>query len=109
MFSLDICNMAPIRKAQFDEVAAARTPITDLFSEDFGNRYPGFYRHPDGVTYLWDSLPAAYLIDPAIVTRSETQPLDRRVAPDATPVTVMLGLDFKRMWNLYKTLLTRHE
>jgi inosine-uridine nucleoside N-ribohydrolase len=125
MFSLDICNMAPIRKAQFDEVVAARTSITDLFGEDFGNRYPGFYRHPDSVTYLWDSLPAAYLIDPAIVTRSETQsldvitawgkfygatqPLDRRVAPDATPVTVMLGLDFKRMWSLYKTLLTRHE
>jgi inosine-uridine nucleoside N-ribohydrolase len=125
MFSLDICNLAPIRRAQFDEVAAAHTPITDLFSWDLGNRYPGFYHHPDSVTYLWDSLPAAYLIDPGIVTRSETQsldvitnwgkfygatqPLDRRVAPDATPVNVMLGLDFKRMWNLYKTLLTRHE
>jgi inosine-uridine nucleoside N-ribohydrolase len=125
MFSLDICNLAPIRRAQFDEVAAAHTPITDLFSWDLGNRYPGFYHHPDIVTYLWDSLPAAYLIDPGIVTRSETQsldvitnwgkfygatqPLDRRVAPDATPVNVMLGLDFKRTWNLYKTLLTRHE
>jgi len=125
MFSLDICNTAPIRKAQFDEIAAAHTPITDLFSEDLGNRYPGFYRHPDGVTFLWDCLPAAYLIDPSIVTRSETQhldvitawgkfygatqPLDRRVAPDATPVTVMLSLDSKRMWSLYKTLLTRHE
>ena len=125
MFSLDICDTAPIRKPQFDEVAAAHTPITDLFSEDFGNRYPGFYRHPDSVTYLWDSLPAAYLIDPAIVTRSETQvldvitawgkfygatqPLDRRVAPNATPVTVMAGLDFRRMWGLYRTLMTRHE
>ncbi len=101
MFGLDICNTAPLRKAQFDDIAAVRTPITELFAEDFGNRYPGFYHHPDGVTYLWDSLPAAYLIDPAIVTRSETQPLDvitawgkfygatapldRRVAPDAPP------------------------
>jgi inosine-uridine nucleoside N-ribohydrolase len=125
MFSLDICNTAPIRKPQFDEVVAAHTPITDLFGEDLGNRYPAFYRHPDGVTFMWDALPAAYLLDPTIVTRSETQhldvitawgkfygatqPLDRRVAPDATPVTVMLNLDQKRTWKLYKTLLTRHE
>ena len=43
------------------------------------------------------------------IAREEIALLDRRIAPDATPVTVMLGLDFKRMWNLYKTLLTRHE
>ena len=66
---------------------------------------------------MWDSLAAAYLLDPDFVTKSETRyldvqtawgqfygstvPLDRRVAPDATPVTVMLGLDFKRVFALY--------
>jgi inosine-uridine nucleoside N-ribohydrolase len=125
MFGLDICNTAPIRKAQFDQVATVRTPVTDLFREDLGNRYPGFLTHPQGVAYMWDSLAAAYLIDPGFVTKSEsryldvmtawgkfygsTVPLDRRVAPDATPVLVALELDYQRVFALYKDKLTRHE
>jgi inosine-uridine nucleoside N-ribohydrolase len=125
MFPLDICNTAPIRKAEFDQVAAARTPITELYRQDAGERYPGFLKHPEAVGYLWDELAAAYLIDPGFVTKSEpryldvttvwsrfygaTIPLDRRVAPDATPVEVALALDFKRLFTLYKGLLTRAE
>jgi len=123
MFGLDICNLAPIRKAEFDQIANAHTPVTDLFREDLGNRYPGFLKKPDATGYLWDSLAAAYLLDPEFVTRSEsryldvqtswgqfygsTVPLDRRVAPSATPVTVMFGLDFKRVFALFKDRLTK--
>jgi inosine-uridine nucleoside N-ribohydrolase len=115
MFGLDICNTAPIHKAEFDRIAAARTPIANLFREDLGNRYPGFLTHPD-------SLAAAYLLDPGFVTRSETRyldvqttwdksygatiPLNRPLAPDATPVKVMLQLDFPRVFSLYRRLLT---
>src|SRR5262245_57153500 len=56
MFGLDICNRAPLRKPQFDEIIAVRTPITALFAEDLGNRYPGFNQHPEATTYMWDSL-----------------------------------------------------
>ncbi len=72
---------------------------------------------------MWDSLAAAYLIDPGFVTKSETRyldvmtawgkfygstvPLDRRVAPDATPVLVALELDYQRVFALYKDKLTR--
>jgi inosine-uridine nucleoside N-ribohydrolase len=72
MFALDVCNTAPIRKAEFDQIASAHTPIADLFREDLGNRYPGFLKHPDGIAYMWDSLAAAYLIDPSFVTKWET-------------------------------------
>ena len=125
MFGLDICNLAVLRKAEFDQIASAHTPITDLFREDLGNRYPGFLKHPEATARMWDSLAAAYLIDPGFVTKSETRyldvqtawgqfygsttPLDRRLAPDATPVTVMLGLDFKRVFGLYKDRLTRRD
>jgi inosine-uridine nucleoside N-ribohydrolase len=125
MFALDICNTAPVRKAEFDQIASAGTPITDLFREDLGNRYPGFLKHPDGTAYLWDSLAAAYLLDPGFVTKSDTRyldvqtawgrfygaaiPLDRRIAPEATPVKVMLALDFRRVFALYKELLTRRD
>jgi inosine-uridine nucleoside N-ribohydrolase len=125
MFGLDICNLAPIRKPEFDEIAGAHTSITDLFRQDLGGRYPGFFQHPNAVGYMWDSLAAAWLIDPGFVTRSElhyldvltawgkfygsTVPLDRRVAPDASPVRVMLGLDFARVFGLYRDLLTRKD
>jgi inosine-uridine nucleoside N-ribohydrolase len=125
MFGLDICNLAPIRKAEFDQIAAAHTGIADLFREDLGNRYPGFLKDPKATGYMWDSLAAAYLLDPEFVTKSEvryldvqtnwgrfygsTAPLDRRVAPGATPVDVMLGLDFKRVFALYKDRLTQAE
>ena len=123
MFGLDICNTAPIHKAEFDQIAGAHTPIAELYREDLGERYPGFLQHPEATAYMWDSLAAAYLLDPGFVTRSEpryldvlaawgrfygsTVPLDRRVAPEATPVTVMLALDFPRVFGLYKDLLTR--
>jgi inosine-uridine nucleoside N-ribohydrolase len=125
MFGLDICNLAVLRKTEFDQIASAHTPIADLFRDDLGNRYPGFLKHPEATAHMWDSLAAAYLIDPGFVTKSETRyldvqtnwgqfygsttPLDRRLAPDATPVTVMLGLDFKRVFGLYKDRLTRRE
>jgi len=128
MFALDICNTAPLHKAEFDQIANAHTPIADLYREDLGNRYPGFLQHPNATAYLWDVLAAAYLLDPGFVTKSEFQhldvvtawsqfygatiPLDRRgagVAPDATPVTVMLTLDFQRVFGLYKDLLTRKD
>jgi len=125
MFALDVCNTAPIRKAEFDQIASAHTPIADLFREDLGNRYPGFLKHPDGIAYMWDSLAAAYLIDPSFVTKWETQhldvqsawdrfygatiPLARGVAPDATPVSVATELNFQRVFAIYKDRLTRRE
>ncbi len=125
MFGLDICNTAPIRKTEFDRIVAVPTPISELYREDLGNRYPGFLKHPESTSYMWDSLAAAYLVDPGFVTRSETRyldvvtawtkfygatvPLERAAAPDATPVTVMQNLDFKRVFALYQDRLTRSE
>jgi len=125
MFALDICNTAPLRKAEFDQIADAHTPITALYREDLGNRYPGFLHKPNAIGYMWDSLAAAYLLDPGFVTKSEvhyldvftvwnkfygsTVPLDRRLAPEATPVTFMLELDFKRVFGLYRDKLTKPD
>jgi inosine-uridine nucleoside N-ribohydrolase len=120
MFGLDICNTAPIRKREFDQIVAVRTPITDLYREDLG---PTFQQRPDATTYLWDSLAAGYLLDPTFVTNSElryldvltawgkfygsTIPLERRVAPEATPVKVMLTLNFQKIFALYKEKLQK--
>ena len=125
MFALDVCNTAPLHKAEFDQIASVHTPIAELFREDLGNRYPGFLKHSDGVAYMWDSLAAAYLIDPSFVTKWETErldvqsawdrfygatiPLGRGIAPDATPVNVAIGIDFQRVFAIYKDRLTKRE
>jgi inosine-uridine nucleoside N-ribohydrolase len=125
MFDLDICSQAPIRKAEFDQIASARTLVADLYRADLGYRFPAYLRKPDASGYMWDSLAAAYVVDPEFVTKAEyryldvqtswgqfygsTVPLDRKVAPLATPVTVALGLDFKRVFALYKDRLTRKD
>jgi inosine-uridine nucleoside N-ribohydrolase len=119
MFGLDICNHAPIRKLQFDELIAVKTPITALVAEDMGNRYPGFFKHPKATTYIWDSLAAGWLLDESFVTKRETQHLEVDTAlgrtygkpraskeTSSTPVQVMLDLDFTRFLALYKRLLT---
>jgi inosine-uridine nucleoside N-ribohydrolase len=122
MFPLDICNRAVLTKARFDEIVVAKTPLTERYKEDYGNRYPGFLKNPKAAGFLWDELAAAWLLDTGFVTKSDTQgldvdtrfgktygatfPLERRLAPDATPVRVMLVLDYPRLWRIYKRLLT---
>jgi len=122
MFGLDICNRARINRTHFDQIVAVKTPITELFREDMGNRYPGFLKKRDAQSYIWDCLAAGYLLDPSFVVKRESAyldvdtsfgknygaviPLDRTLAPQATPVEVILDLDFRRFFELYKGLLT---
>jgi inosine-uridine nucleoside N-ribohydrolase len=122
MFPLDICNRAVLTKTRFDEIVAAKTPVTERYKEDYGQRYPGFLKNPNTTGFLWDELAAAWLLDTGFVTGSETVwldidtrfgktygatvPLERKLAPDATPVRVMLDLEYPRLWTLYKRLLT---
>lgn len=117
MFGLDICDRAPIDNAHAAQIAAAHTPISDLYREDRA-------KHRGANAYVWDCLAAAFLLDPSFVTKRETAyldvdstfgrnygaviPLDRTLAPDATPVEVMLDLNFERFFALYKSALTKH-
>lgn len=123
LFALDVCNKVKLTRAMFDQVIAVKTPITDLYREDFGNRYPGFLKNPKAEGSMWDELAAAYVIDPALVKRTEpmhldvetmfgpqygaVKPLDRALAPDATPVTVVLDMDFARVFAIYRAALTK--
>jgi inosine-uridine nucleoside N-ribohydrolase len=78
-------------------------------------------RRKNHSNYVWDTLAAAFLLDSEFVTRKETQyldvdstfgknygaviPLDRSLAPEATPVDVMMDLNFERFFALYKSLI----
>ncbi|MES1261491.1 MAG: hypothetical protein ABUS49_07130, partial [Acidobacteriota bacterium] len=84
--------------------------------------FPGFLKNPRARGSLWDELAAAYVIEPRLVKKSESlwldvetafgaaygavQPLDRSLAPGATPVTVVLDMDFERVLGIYRGALT---
>ncbi|HLH38974.1 MAG TPA: nucleoside hydrolase [Bryobacteraceae bacterium] len=120
MFGVEICERAPLDKSHYEQIVAKKTPITDLYRDDVGKR---FKKDPGAKFLLWDCLAAAYLIEPSWVTQRKTsyldvettfgkdygavKPLDRALAPEATPVEVMLDLDFAKFFDVYKALLTK--
>jgi len=124
MFGLDVCNHAVLTKTIFDEIVKVKTAVTEVYETDFGRKgFPAFVTNPSATALLWDELAAGYLIDPSFVTESQSMyldvdtrfskdygrviPLDRSLAPDATPVQVMLNLDSAKIFAMYKDLLTR--
>jgi inosine-uridine nucleoside N-ribohydrolase len=123
MFGLDVCNTVRLTRAIFDEIIAVKTPITELYRKDFGERYPAFLKNPKAIGYLWDELAAAYLIDQSIAAASQMKyldvvtefgpsygrvvELDRELAPQATPVEVVTAVDLAKVFSIYKSALTR--
>ena len=117
MFGLDVTNHAPVRKSLFDRIVAAGTPLTRLMQHHMGPRYA---RDPAATWYVWDCITAAWLIDPSVVTVSESLPITVETAfgpacgatrvtalddPRARPVEVMLDLDVGAFYDLYAELL----
>ncbi|MBL8229093.1 MAG: nucleoside hydrolase [Bryobacterales bacterium] len=125
MFGLDVCNLAMLDKRGFDEIVQLRTPITERFRADFGERYPGFARNPDAKVSLWDALVAAWMIDPALFSKPESLyldvdtrfapaygkvvELDRKLAPEASPVQMMNALDYPQVFALFRDLLQKRR
>ncbi len=122
MFGLDVCNHAPLPQALFREIVAAKTPVTKIYEEDFGKSpYPAFLSNHPQPAFLWDELAAGYLIDASFAAKPESMfldvdtkfsadygrviRLDRKLAPDATPVQVMLGLNAPKAYAMYRDLL----
>ena len=120
MVGLDLCDHAHIDKAHFDQIVAAKTPVTELYRQDLVKR---FEKNPDLQVGIWDCLAAAYVIDPSWITKRESayldvdtefgknygavKPLDKSIAPNATPVVVLLDMNFEKFFALYKELLTK--
>jgi len=120
MVGLDLCEHAKIDKGHFDQIVAAKTPVTELYRQDLVKR---FEKDPGARVGIWDCLAAAYVIDQSWVTKRESayldvdtafgknygavKPLDKSIAPDATPVVVLLDMNFEKFFALYKELLIK--
>lgn len=128
LFGLDITNRARIGRSQFEEVVKAKTPVAALLEWDLGWDRGAALDDPHGAKKerkVWDIVPAAYLIDPGVVTDSEEMYVDvidqfgpaygqlyahrpgfGSPAPGVKKVTVMKDLNLDRFYSVFVAGLT---
>lgn len=69
---IDVCHKTLMTRAIVEQIASADTPLARYMKE----AYLGPGAHPGIMSFMWDELAAAAIIDPAVITRTEDLYLD---------------------------------
>ena len=117
---LDVCEKYHFNRKLFDRITSVNTPIAKMFREKYG---PEFKKDPDYTRLVWDTIAAAVVIDPTIITEQETRWVDvnsdygldygrslgyRKRGPAGTQkARILFTIDEQRFWNLMVNLLTK--
>ena len=118
--SLDIDQYFFFEKEWYDSVVAVDTPFTRLIKDRYG---PRFESNPDRKVSLWDTISAAYLIDPGMFTEIQESYVDvnNNFGPDygrtlryregrqtagLQKVKILWDLDSDRFFTLMRDLMT---
>ena len=117
---LDVCEKYRFKKKIFERITAVDTPIAKMFKRKYG---PEFEKDPNYTRLVWDTIAAAVVIDPGLITEEETRWVDvnsdygldygrslgyHRQGPAGTQkARILLAIDEKRFWNLMVELLTK--
>jgi inosine-uridine nucleoside N-ribohydrolase len=117
---LDVCEKYHFDKSRYGRIVSVDTPLTRMFETIYG---PRFQSNPGHWTYVWDTIVAASIIDPAICTEIETRWVDMDVeygldygrslgykleGPAGTQkAKILLTIDEERFWNLVTDLVQK--
>ncbi|MHC4324533.1 MAG: nucleoside hydrolase [Planctomycetota bacterium] len=117
---LDVCEKYRFNKKIFERITAVDTPIAKMFKQKYGQQ---FEKNPGSTRLVWDTIAAAVVIDPALITEEETRWVDvnsdygldygrslgyHRQGPAGTQkARILLSIDEQRFWNLMVELLTK--
>jgi inosine-uridine nucleoside N-ribohydrolase len=117
---LDVCEKYRFNKKIFERITAVDTPIAKMFKQKYG---PTFEKDPNYTRLVWDTIAAAVVIDPTLITEEEIRWVDvnsdygldygrslgyRRQGPAGTQkARILLTIDEQRFWNLMVDLLTK--
>ncbi|MHC4911474.1 MAG: nucleoside hydrolase [Planctomycetota bacterium] len=115
---LDVCEKYRFNKNIFDRITAPDTPIARMFRKKYG---PRFDSDPDYTRLVWDTIAAAVVIDPTLITAQQNRYVDvnsdygldygrslsySKQAPAGTQkARILFAIDEKRFWNLMTNLL----
>lgn len=117
---LDVCEKYLFNREIFDRITAIKTPLTTFFKNYYG---PSFEENSDYTRLVWDTIAAAVVIDPTLITEEETRWIDvnadytvdygrslsyKKQGPVGTQnARILFSIDEERFWNLMVDLLTR--
>jgi inosine-uridine nucleoside N-ribohydrolase len=117
---LDVTNSAQFDKAVYDRISGAGTPVARIFGETYAKT---FATDPGARAQLWDTVAAAYLLDPTLATdvRELWVDMDTSFGPDygrslghaknppvgTQKAKVVFGINLDRFWTLYADLMSR--
>ena len=117
---LDVCEKYRFNKKIFERITAVDTLIAKMFKQKYGVE---FEKNPNYTRLVWDTIAAAVVIDPGLITEEETRWVDvnsdygldygrslgyRGQGPAGTQkARILLAIDEKRFWNLMVELLTQ--
>lgn len=117
---LDVCEKYLFNREIFDRITAIKTPLTTFFKDYYG---PSFEENSDYTRLVWDTIAAAVVIDPTLITEEETRWVDvnadytvdygrslsyKKQGPVGTQnARILFSIDEERFWNLMVDLLTR--
>jgi inosine-uridine nucleoside N-ribohydrolase len=117
---LDVCEKYRFNKKLFDRITAVNKPVARMFKEKYG---PDFNRNTDYTRLVWDTIAAAVVIDPTLITEEQTRWVDvnsdyildygrslsySKQGPAGTQrARILFSIDEKRFWNLMVDLLTK--
>ncbi|ASJ76346.1 nucleoside hydrolase [Granulosicoccus antarcticus] len=122
LIPLDVTNITPFTKAEYDRIVATDGPVQDLFRASWMGGM--FESDPDATTSVYDTLALGYLVDPSFATLTEELAVDvdtnfgpgygRTLAywqdqptNQLQTMTVIKEFDTARFFDFYIDLMTR--
>lgn len=117
---LDVCEKYHFDKEIFDRITAVENPVTKFFKDRYG---PRIAEKPEYTRLVWDTIAAAVVIDPTLITEEDTRWVDvnadytvdygrslgyKRQGPVGTQeARILYSIDEERFWDLMVSLLTK--
>jgi len=115
---LDVCEKYLFKKELYDRIAANKTPLTEFFRDKYGSN---FESKSEYTRLVWDTIAAAVVIDPTLITEEETRWVDvnadysldygrslryKNQGPLGTQRSrILFSIDEDRFWNLIVNLI----
>ncbi|UCF44236.1 MAG: nucleoside hydrolase [Planctomycetota bacterium] len=116
---LDVCEKYHFNKNIFDRITAPDTSIARMFKKKYG---PRFAKDPAYTRLVWDTVAAAVVIDPTLITAQQKRYVDvnsdygldygRSLSykikgpPGTQKARILFSIHEKKFWNLMTNLLT---
>jgi len=116
---LDVCEKYTFTKDIFERIVSVEIPLTKFFKDVYGSE---FKENPEKTRFVWDTIAAAVVIDPTLITEEESRWIDvnaeytldygrslsyKNQGPVGTQkARILFSIDENRFWDQMVNLLT---